>query len=365
VEDGRPVQLAGQEASSGSSSPVTSLSYTYRRPTRSYSVLCLDQEQENKGYICPNCKKTYLPLDIPTQLSESGDFLCDVCTTELVDNEESMGVQGEKDKMASFNGQTKWIQEGLRKTGETVFPRCVKRFSRLQPPVTRADPPAVDYVRFDIKLWLAENARTNEPSESAIQVDLQLDADQERKAREQARLSAEQRCGFFLPRSPYCFVLTSLPSALDRTQNVLPSWHLFSTVSGQQTALGIAHAAQAESSQAAAQAAADGQDAQRLADEHHQQCAYPFSPPVYDGVRATDVSTSSAALEDYYKSRLASNGAQSVKKEEPASSPPTLKRSRSPSPALGLGASEGKRAVRSSMVSCWRRTPPFQRPYRS
>lgn len=143
VEDGRPVQLAGQEASSGSSSPATSLSYTYRRPTRYDSVLRLNQEQENKGYICPNCKKTYLPLDIPTQLSESGDFLCDVCTTELVDNEESMGVQGEKDKMASFNGQTKWIQEGLRKTGEIVFPRCVTRFSRLQPPVTRADPPAV------------------------------------------------------------------------------------------------------------------------------------------------------------------------------------------------------------------------------
>jgi transcription initiation factor TFIIE subunit alpha len=82
------------------------------------------QEQENKGYICPSCKKTYLPLDIPAEISPDGNFLCDVCSNPLIDNEESQGVKGEKDKMAGFNGQTKWIQEGLRKTAEMLFPKC-------------------------------------------------------------------------------------------------------------------------------------------------------------------------------------------------------------------------------------------------
>lgn len=45
-----------------------------------------------------------------------------------------------------------------------------------------------------------------------------------------------------------------------RTQNVIPSWHLYSTVSGQQTALGITHAAQLESAKAGMSVSMDDDD---------------------------------------------------------------------------------------------------------
>lgn len=285
-----------------------------------------------------------------------------------------MGVQGEKDKMASFNGQTKWIQEGLRKTGEIVFPRCVKRFSRLQPPVTRADSPAVD-LRQVRHQALAGGERTNE---RAVRVGHPGRSAAGRRPRAQGERASSTECGaevrFFLPKSPHCFVLTSLPSALDRTQNVLPSWHLFSTVSGQQTALGIAHAAQAESSQAAAQAAADGQDAQRLADEHHQQCAYPFSPPVHDGV----LRLTSALRLQHWKSTITLDWHRTaLNRSRRRSLHPRLRRSNDRGVRVRLWVwrirkargrkskaawrrlrrmRECRRVVRSSLVSCWRRT---------
>jgi hypothetical protein len=58
-------------------------------------------------------------------------------------------------------------------------------------PLTNSAP--LSTARFNIQQWLLENARNSEASTSGIQVDLQLDADQERKAREQARLAEEQR----------------------------------------------------------------------------------------------------------------------------------------------------------------------------
>lgn len=82
------------------------------------------QEQENKGYICtnPTCRRTYLPVDIPINFSPEGNLLCDSCGWELEDNNEADDVKGSEDKMAVFNVQTAWIQEGLRKTSEMIFP---------------------------------------------------------------------------------------------------------------------------------------------------------------------------------------------------------------------------------------------------
>lgn len=56
--------------------------------------------------------------------------MCDACGSEVVDFVEQAlesGAGGD-DKMASFNSQTAWIQEGLRKTAEIVFPQCVGPF---------------------------------------------------------------------------------------------------------------------------------------------------------------------------------------------------------------------------------------------
>jgi hypothetical protein len=52
--------------------------------------------------------------------------LCDNCGWELEDNHEAEDVKGSEDKMAVFNVQTAWIQEGLRKTSEMIFPVSVR-----------------------------------------------------------------------------------------------------------------------------------------------------------------------------------------------------------------------------------------------
>jgi hypothetical protein len=64
-------------------------------------------------------------------ISIEGVFLCEVCGFDLADNEDADGVKGEEDKMASFNLKTAWIEEGLRKTGEIIFPAYVQISSYL------------------------------------------------------------------------------------------------------------------------------------------------------------------------------------------------------------------------------------------
>jgi hypothetical protein len=89
------------------------------------------QNQENKGYICTGCHKKNFPVDIPMNVSIEGVFLCDVCGFDLADTEDADGAKGEEDKMTSFNLQTAWIQEGLRKTGEIIVPAYVEISSYL------------------------------------------------------------------------------------------------------------------------------------------------------------------------------------------------------------------------------------------
>lgn len=61
--------------------------------------------------------------------SPEGHFLCDVCNFELIDNDDAETVKGQEDAMARFNSQTAYIQEGLRKTAEMVFPLLVLCFT--------------------------------------------------------------------------------------------------------------------------------------------------------------------------------------------------------------------------------------------
>lgn len=55
---------------------------------------------------------------------------CDVCSTELVDNENSEKVKGSKDRMQRFNAQMKWIRDGLRNIEGVVMPA----YGSQQPP---------------------------------------------------------------------------------------------------------------------------------------------------------------------------------------------------------------------------------------
>jgi hypothetical protein len=102
-------------------------------------------------------------------------------------------------------------------------------------------------------------------------VEIQLDGDDAKKASERAKVAAEQRfvsrLDFTLSRAQAQIPPSLLSSQLflTRTQNVIPSWHLFSTVSGQQTALGITHAAQV--ARAAGTSYADENDEVQVVDD--------------------------------------------------------------------------------------------------
>jgi hypothetical protein len=79
--------------------------------------------------LTPSPLKTYCWID--RKKSIEGVFLCDVCGFDLADTEDADGAKGEEDKMTSFNLQTAWIQEGLRKTGEIIVPAYVEISSYL------------------------------------------------------------------------------------------------------------------------------------------------------------------------------------------------------------------------------------------
>jgi len=88
--------------------------------------LTAPQELDNKGYICPRCTKQYTALEVDRvyDFVRNGLF-CDICDTELVDNENSEKVKGSKDRMQRFNAQMKYIRDGLRNIEGVVMPAYV------------------------------------------------------------------------------------------------------------------------------------------------------------------------------------------------------------------------------------------------
>lgn len=178
----------------------------------------LRNELDNKGYICPNCKATFQPLEVDRLMDfQRGAFLCDQCPTspggphEVVLNEDEESVRGSKDRMERFNWQTKFIREGLRKSEAMTLPA------------------------FDVAVWVKNNVHDAEKQKQAqngglkiagadgkhqdagISVMMSIDKDEATRRRER-EAEAEAK----------------------RQQNIMPSWHLKSTISNDLTALGVA-----------------------------------------------------------------------------------------------------------------------------
>ncbi|TFK49023.1 hypothetical protein OE88DRAFT_1683638 [Heliocybe sulcata] len=173
----------------------------------------LRNELDNKGYICPQCSKSFTPLEVDKLIDFSrGVFVCDDCRGELVDNENAESVRGSQDRMQRFNNQMAFIREGLRKTEDMVLPA------------------------FDVEAWVrnnlteAEKQRNAEPGaglkiagsgpkteDAGIGVVISMDKDEETRKQER---DAE--------------------AAAKRQQNLMPAWHLKSTITGDLTALGEA-----------------------------------------------------------------------------------------------------------------------------
>ncbi|KAF7797340.1 hypothetical protein EIP86_008535 [Pleurotus ostreatoroseus] len=180
----------------------------------------LRNELDNKGYICPQCHKSFSPLEADKLIDFlAGTFNCDICRAELVDNENAESVRGSQDRMQRFNRQMRLIREGLRRTEEMVLPA------------------------FDVSLWIKKNiidverakaaaqsgglkiagASGDGKQEDSIGIVLSVDKDEATRRAERDREAAAKR-----------------------QQNALPSWHLKSTISGDLTALGIKENARAD-----------------------------------------------------------------------------------------------------------------------
>lgn len=174
----------------------------------------LRNELDNKGYVCPRCKKSYSTLEVAHLLDMFRNvFVCETpgCSTELVDNEEAEDVKRSKDSLMRFNEQLSTLLGGLRRTEGITLPPL------------------------DVGAWLTKHAASQPwfanrsddasfaPSSStvngapALHVDLASNDPAAEAARRLAKQKAEDE---------------------QRKQNALPAWHLASTVSGEQTALG-------------------------------------------------------------------------------------------------------------------------------
>ncbi|KAF4583422.1 TFIIE alpha subunit family protein [Pleurotus pulmonarius] len=185
------------------------------RVAKMFSIIdsTLRNELEHKGYICTQCKHSYSPLDVDKLMDRiRGEFVCEICHGEVVDNENAASVIGSKDRMQRFNNQMRFIRDGLQKSEGMVLPA------------------------FDVAAWVKSNtiatdnqknpnaepglkiagSDPNQKKDDGVGVMISMDKDEHTKKMER---DAE--------------------AAAKRQQNALPSWHLKSTISGDLTALGV------------------------------------------------------------------------------------------------------------------------------
>lgn len=180
----------------------------------------LRNQLDNKGYICPLCSRSYTPLDADRIADyERGVFICEDCKTELVDNENAENVRGSQDRMQRFNYQMRFIREGLRKSEEMVMPHFeISQYITKHFALDAAAQKGAGEPGQGLKVAGSTGERRQE---DGIGIVLTTDKDEETVRRERDEEAAAKR-----------------------QQNIMPAWHLKSTISGDLTALGIKENAQ-------------------------------------------------------------------------------------------------------------------------
>ncbi|KAL4071438.1 hypothetical protein V8B97DRAFT_1871035 [Scleroderma yunnanense] len=172
----------------------------------------LRNELDNKGYICPQCGKSYTPLEVDKLMNwDLGVFICEICGAELVDNENAESVKGSQDRMQRFNRQMRFIIEGLRKTESMVIP-ALDVPSWIKNNAMDADKQKNGQA-FGLKI---AGSSSGPQQDEGIGIVMSMDKDEATRRQER---DAE--------------------AAAKRQQNALPTWHLKSTITGDLTALGI------------------------------------------------------------------------------------------------------------------------------
>ena len=169
---------------------------------------------DQKGYVCPTCKKTFTPLDVLHLEASIDTFICDVCHSPLTDNDESDGVKGSQDMMARLLMQTKHIIAGLKLTEDMTLPPfdiadwINKNVKAITQPIKELDGD-------DDGLAVAGTNSNSNSNKSQVKIQIlsnENDDEQKRKLELEAQ---------------------------DRVQkNALPEWVLRSTISGEVTSIG-------------------------------------------------------------------------------------------------------------------------------
>lgn len=84
---------------------------------------CMKNELENKGYLCTGCKKTFTPLEIRELFDQYLHvFLCDVCSTELIHNDNAENVKETEKLHGRFMEQSQPIIDLLKKIDKLKIP---------------------------------------------------------------------------------------------------------------------------------------------------------------------------------------------------------------------------------------------------
>jgi transcription initiation factor TFIIE subunit alpha len=194
------------------------------------------QEIDNKGYICPQCKASYTPLDVDKIMDFArGIFVCEICQAELIENEDAESVQGSKDRMMRFNHQMRFIREGLQKSESMKLPQFdvaawVKQHAQQELEQRQKAnggagyDGAVNGPGAGLKVAGADSNGKRDEGIGIMMV-MEGDGEDEDKRRREREKEAE----------------------LKRQQNALPAWHLKSTITDDLTALGVKEAARQQS----------------------------------------------------------------------------------------------------------------------
>ncbi|KAJ7163373.1 TFIIE alpha subunit-domain-containing protein [Mycena filopes] len=169
-------------------------------------------ELDNKGYICPQCKTSYTPLDVDKLMDMTlNALICEICRAEVVDNEDAECVMGSKDRMQRFNHQMRFIRAGLQKSEDMMLPAfdVAMWVKSHQPDSEKKDDTQTGP---GLKIAGADGVKRED---DGIGVLISSDKDEATRRRERDEQAQAKR-----------------------QQNTLPEWHRVSTVSGHMTALG-------------------------------------------------------------------------------------------------------------------------------
>lgn len=176
---------------------------------------------DNKGYLCPRCRKSFSALEVSHLLDFSRNvFVCDVpgCGTELIDNEEAEDVRQSKDTLTRFNEQLSVVQQALRSIEGVALPPL------------------------DVRAWLAKHA-----ADQPWATELPKEEQGAKPAAPQPPAAPEARLRVEVAGAEAGAELESAARSREeeqRAQNMLPAWHVASTVSGEATGLAVGEGAQ-------------------------------------------------------------------------------------------------------------------------